>query len=573
MRTAYAAAVRQVGPYLLNRRIGAGGMAEVWMAQKATLGTSKIVAVKLLAPNLASKPEYRRMFLDEARLSMLLNYSSIVHVFDAGEVDGECYIAMEWIDGVNLADLQHSLWEEGHKLPVEVAMYILGEVLRALDYAHNFSVDGAASIVHRDISPHNVMVSVAGEVKIMDFGVARFATEETSGLHVKGKLRYMPPEQLQGHSKDARIDVFAAGAVLHEMLDGRKFRGGAADDAQMVGMIVTGTTPPLAEPWLVPPPLETLRMGMLANDPRQRFASARDALHALAQCPGYRNAALELSGYVRHHRTKHPQPQPQQTWTSSVIQPMAMLPEAQASDTSVSRRALGANPSTGVGLMQGTGSRTAKRKRRRVVAALLLGAGGVFVGALGVGIAYKGLVEDKQGVDDEAIARAEAVDSPVAPVEAPEPKAAETPSEEPAPVEPPLAEQPPPEPQPEPAPVEEPVQFEEEEDEPILEEEPPPKPKPEVKPRATPKQPAVKQDPVEVEFVAGSFYFLYIKVKGKSMVLEPRASMKLPPGKNYVYIRKDPKDSWTKVPITLEPKRKHRVEFKPPKGAKVTFLN
>ncbi|HLT38010.1 MAG TPA: protein kinase, partial [Enhygromyxa sp.] len=114
---------------MLSQRIGAGGMAEVWMGHRPTLGASKTVAVKLLAPNLASKQQYRDMFLEEARLSMLLNNSSIVQVFDAGEFNGECYIAMEWIDGANLSELQAALWENGRVMPVEVAMYITAEVL------------------------------------------------------------------------------------------------------------------------------------------------------------------------------------------------------------------------------------------------------------------------------------------------------------------------------------------------------------------------------------------------------------------------------------------------------------
>src|SRR5690606_23035253 len=154
-------------------------MAEVWMAHRALLGAKKTGAVKLLAPNLASMPKYREMFLDEARLSMLLNHSNIVQVFDVGEDRGECFMAMEWIDGANLAEVQAALWTLGLTMPVSVTMYVVGEVLRALDYAHNLMHEGAATVVHRDVSPANIMLSRAGEVKLTDFGVARFGTEET----------------------------------------------------------------------------------------------------------------------------------------------------------------------------------------------------------------------------------------------------------------------------------------------------------------------------------------------------------------------------------------------------------
>src|SRR5690554_1885139 len=248
-------------------------MAEVWMAHRAALGASKTVALKLLAPHLASRQQYRTMFLEEARLSMLLNNSNIVQVFDAGEEDGECYIAMEWIDGANLAELQAALWASGRAMPVEIAMYIVGEVLRALDYAHNLVHDQAATIVHRDVSPANILLSLAGEVKLTDFGVARFGTEETSGLHVKGKLRYMPPEQLRGRSREGTVDLFAVGALLHEMLDGAKFRGANTDEAELLGMVFAELVPELADPNRTTEALELVREGLLEPDVSERIGS------------------------------------------------------------------------------------------------------------------------------------------------------------------------------------------------------------------------------------------------------------------------------------------------------------
>src|SRR5690606_9537970 len=123
------------------------------------------------------------MFIEEARLSMLLTNSNVVQVFDVGEIDGECFMVMEWVDGLNLSELTNKMLRAGETVSIVVAAHIIGEVLRALAYAHGLHHDGAqATIVHRDVSPHNVLVSISGEVKLADFGVARLAREETSGL-------------------------------------------------------------------------------------------------------------------------------------------------------------------------------------------------------------------------------------------------------------------------------------------------------------------------------------------------------------------------------------------------------
>jgi serine/threonine protein kinase len=290
----------KAGPYELIRRLGVGGMGEVWVARRPGLGgTAKTAAIKLLIrdPNRQESAEAtaREMFMAEARLSMQLSSSNIVQVFDIGAMeDGSPYMAMEWIDGLNLSEFADRLRERGERMPVPLCAYVVGELLKGLACAHEFKQDGEPSpIIHRDVSPHNVMVSVSGEVKLMDFGIARVATEETSGLHVKGKVRYMPPEHLLGSTREPTVDLFPVGAILHELLDGQKFRGAVADEPRLWGMVIKGEVEPLLYPQDVPPELDELRRALLAPA-TERIPSARAAFRKLTAWHGYRDAKFDL---------------------------------------------------------------------------------------------------------------------------------------------------------------------------------------------------------------------------------------------------------------------------------------
>lgn len=269
------------------------------MGRRASVGgAQKSVAIKFMAARVAADERHRRMFLAEARLSMLMTHSNVVQVFDAGEDAGRLYLVMEWIDGLNLAQLLELQRREGQPLPPRLTAYVIGEVLRGLAYAHHLSHEGQPlCVVHRDVSPHNVLVSTSGEVKIADFGVARLTTEETSGIHIKGKLRYMAPEHLAGRSREPTVDLYGVGAVLHELLTGTRFRD-EADEVDLYGQILGGHVPPLAVPG-VPPELASLREGLLQADPRQRIPTATRALEYLAAWAGYRNASVELGALCR----------------------------------------------------------------------------------------------------------------------------------------------------------------------------------------------------------------------------------------------------------------------------------
>ncbi len=287
-----------VGGYELIHRAGKGGMAEVWQARR-TGGRGRPVAIKVILPHLAGQERYGRMFRAEAEVSSRMSHSNIVQVFDEGDEGGISYLVMEWVEGINLVRLREALKLIGNPdLRTSMVAFVIGQLLHALGYAHSLTDDdgSALGVVHRDISPQNVLVSAAGDVKLLDFGVAHTVVEESSGLHVKGKLRYMAPEQLTSRVKAPTLDLFGVGALLHELLEGQRFRGDFKDDRQLHAQVMRGIVPALRVP--VAPELERLRQALLAADPVHRVPSAGGALELLRQYRGYRDRRVELSKIV-----------------------------------------------------------------------------------------------------------------------------------------------------------------------------------------------------------------------------------------------------------------------------------
>jgi serine/threonine protein kinase len=212
-----------LGPYELLQRIATGGMAEVYLARRAgPHGFQKVVAVKRILPQLAQDADFVAMFVDEARVCARLAHPNIVQVFDFGEHDGELYMAMEFVDGTTAARLVRAAASRGEEVPLEAALYIALSVLRGLDYAHNARDDEGKplDLVHRDVSPGNVLIDRSGAVKLTDFGIARAAEIErrTDAGQLKGKLGYMSPEQVVGRELDARSDLFTVGIALAELV-------------------------------------------------------------------------------------------------------------------------------------------------------------------------------------------------------------------------------------------------------------------------------------------------------------------------------------------------------------------
>ena len=214
------------GPYELLYPLGSGGMGEVFLArQQGDHGIERLVAIKRLLVHLGRQKKLVRLFLDEVRIAAQLNHGNIVQVIDHGEVRGQYYMVMEYIQGETLAEMLERLDGQGERLSLDLLWYLACSVCEGLDYAHRKeSMDGSPlHIVHRDISPHNILLSFQGQVKVADFGVARAAeqTHETIGGELKGKLAYMSPEQATGKPLDHRSDLYSLGVVLYEALAGR----------------------------------------------------------------------------------------------------------------------------------------------------------------------------------------------------------------------------------------------------------------------------------------------------------------------------------------------------------------
>ncbi len=266
--------------YQVTERIDAGGMAEVFKGKVTSLkGFEKQVAIKRILPSLTKDPRFVRMFLDEAKLSLYLNHTNIVQVFDIGQADGTYFIVMEFVDGSNLKNVLNALAVKGRRLPVEMSLFIAMEVCKGLAHAHEkLGPEGQPlQVVHRDISPPNILVSRNGEVKITDFGLAKavIQLEHTDPGIVKGKFGYLSPEAAWGQPVDLRTDIFAVGILLWEMLAGKRLFLGKTD-LKTLEIVREAVIPPLAphNPE-VHPELERILHRALAQDKEHRYASAQ----------------------------------------------------------------------------------------------------------------------------------------------------------------------------------------------------------------------------------------------------------------------------------------------------------
>ncbi len=275
---------KKLGKYTLIRHLATGGMAEIWLAeQRGPGGFNKELVIKKILPHLAEEGDMTQMFFDEARVVAQLTHPNIGQVFELGEHDGDYFIAMEFIDGYDLQELREEIEKKGRQIPVNYAARIVCDVLKALDYAHNYSDrDGTpVGLIHRDVSPHNVLISVDGVVKLVDFGVAKGSmnTHKTETGAVKGKFAYMAPEQIEQQDLDRRVDIFAVGVLFFELVTGVKPFG---EDLAAVSKIISQDAPhPHQFRQDIPPQLVSIMLCALARDRLQRFATAADMERAI----------------------------------------------------------------------------------------------------------------------------------------------------------------------------------------------------------------------------------------------------------------------------------------------------
>ncbi|ADO75417.1 serine/threonine-protein kinase [Stigmatella aurantiaca] len=276
----------QLGKYRLLKLLATGGMGEVFLArQEGPAGFAKTVVIKRMLPHLGRDPKFVEMFLNEARLAAELSHPNIVQIFELGEHGGTYFLAMEFIHGVNLRTLKRRMDERHLEVPAGFAAWICAQALKGLHYAHTLTNEAGASmnVVHRDVSPDNVLVGFNGTVKMVDFGIAKASTSlsTTNAGTVKGKYAYMSPEQLSGQKADPRTDVYAMGIVLYEFITGgRPFQG--PSEGALVRSILQDTPKPPREirPELAPE-LEEISLRAIARNPQERFPSAESMAVAL----------------------------------------------------------------------------------------------------------------------------------------------------------------------------------------------------------------------------------------------------------------------------------------------------
>jgi serine/threonine protein kinase len=270
-------------------RIAAGGMAEVWRAEALfETGDRHMVAIKRVLPELAADPLYRSMFEDEARLGMKLRHANVVRVYDARDIAGTYLMIMELVDGTSLKALLDKAHRREACMPVPTALFMLRELARALDYAHvaQDATGAHLGIIHRDVSPHNVLLGRKGVVKLADFGLANAAVHQTmrSKDLVGGKIGYLAPEVIMQKPADHRIDIFAAGIVLWEALAGRRLFEGKDDPETVRNVVRKEVPPPSIYNSAIPPEVDDLVARALDRNPDRRIPSARVLIEMAEAC-------------------------------------------------------------------------------------------------------------------------------------------------------------------------------------------------------------------------------------------------------------------------------------------------
>jgi eukaryotic-like serine/threonine-protein kinase len=269
------------GRYLLLDRINIGGMAEVWRGKVfGAGGFERLVAIKRILPNIAEDEEFISMFQDEAKISVQLTHANICQIYELNRIGPSLYIAMEYVPGKDLRSIFERARKKGEPPPVPLVCYVIGKLCEGLDYAHRKKDQHGRdlNVVHRDVSPQNVLISFEGEVKVIDFGIAKAAgkvTKTQAGI-LKGKFGYMSPEQIRGLPLDRRSDVFAIGVCLYELLTGERLFVGESDFQVLERVRKAEVLPPSTYNRKIPEALERIVLKALAKDPADRFQYASE---------------------------------------------------------------------------------------------------------------------------------------------------------------------------------------------------------------------------------------------------------------------------------------------------------
>jgi serine/threonine protein kinase/Tfp pilus assembly protein PilF len=294
------------GKYLILDKIATGGMAEMYLAKMTSVeGFEKLVAIKKILPNLTEDKSLVKMFIEEAKLAAMLFHQNIVHIYDLGSMEGAYFIAMEYIHGKDLRILSRKAKEKNLPLPLEYGLYITCRICSGLDYSHNLKdfQGNDLELIHRDISPQNILITYQGEVKIVDFGIAKAAkkTSDTKEGLIKGKVPYMSPEQAAGKPIDKRSDIFSTGILLYEMVTGKRMFEGS--DLKVLDKVRKADFEPAEN--LVPDlPREVVEIlnRALAKGVTRRYKSSIEMLADLESClTGFpiRPSAEGLSQYMK----------------------------------------------------------------------------------------------------------------------------------------------------------------------------------------------------------------------------------------------------------------------------------
>jgi serine/threonine-protein kinase len=298
---------RPFGKYLLLRQLAIGGMAEVYLArQSGPAGFEKECVIKRILPSLAVDQQFVNMFLDEARIAARLSHPNIVQIFDLGSIgEGDYFLAMEHVHGVDLQQIEEAEAQRGGRIPLAIAVRIASNVAEGLEHAHR-ATDGRGhplGLVHRDVTPSNVIISFDGVSKILDFGIAKAVAKKqrTEVGVIKGKIPYMSPEQVQGEPLDYRSDIFSLGTMLYELTTGHKpFEGEGPADLSMK-ILNSDPRPPDFYVERFPAPLSDIIERAMAKKPGERFQSAREFHETLEEFllhAGIRSTSHDVAAYL-----------------------------------------------------------------------------------------------------------------------------------------------------------------------------------------------------------------------------------------------------------------------------------